>query len=130
MKENVSPPARFTGRRVFRLAETGKIVYSRILLAIAVVLDRPKMTIFSWTNHAIMEASRRGITPDDVRQVLDAPGQRLPVWTGREVWQSLMPEGSLLRVIIDVDRSPPEIVTVYRTSKISKYWRVIDEGDV
>ena len=130
MKENVSPPARFTGRRVFRLAETGKIVYSRILLAIAVVLDRPKMTIFSWTNHAIMEASLRGITPDDVRQVLDAPGQRLPVRTGREVWQSLMPEGSLLRVIIDVDRSPPEIVTVYRTSKISKYWRVIDEGDV
>jgi hypothetical protein len=49
---------------------------------------------------------------------------------GREVWQSLMPEGSLLRVIIDVDRSPPEIVTVYRTSKISKYWRVIDERDV
>lgn len=52
------------------------------------------------------------------------------VRNGREVWQSLMPEGSLLRVIIDVDRSPPEIVTVYRTSKISKYWRVIDEGDV
>lgn len=25
---------------------------------------------------------------------------------------------------VDVDRNPPEVVTVYRTSKIEKYWRV------
>lgn len=27
----------------------------------------------------------------------------------------------LVRVFIDVDRYPPEVVTVYRTSKIRKY---------
>jgi len=29
----------------------------------------------------------------------------------------------LLRVVVDIDREPPEVVTVYRTSKIAKYWR-------
>jgi hypothetical protein len=29
----------------------------------------------------------------------------------------------LIRVIVDVDRKPAEVVTVYRTSKISKYWK-------
>ncbi len=27
----------------------------------------------------------------------------------------------LLRVFVDIDRIPPEVVTVYRTSKITKY---------
>jgi len=29
----------------------------------------------------------------------------------------------LVRVFVDMDRHPAEIVTVYRTSKVSKYWR-------
>jgi len=29
----------------------------------------------------------------------------------------------LLRVFVDIDREPPEVVTVYRTSKVRKYWR-------
>jgi hypothetical protein len=29
----------------------------------------------------------------------------------------------LLRVFVDVDRQPLEVVTAYRTSKIEKYWR-------
>jgi len=34
------------------------------------------------------------------------------------------PEGKvyLIRVVVDVDRQPAEVVTVYRTSKIAKYW--------
>jgi hypothetical protein len=30
----------------------------------------------------------------------------------------------LVRVFVDVDRDPPEVVTAYRTSKLPKYWRV------
>ena len=30
----------------------------------------------------------------------------------------------LVRVFVDVDRSPAEVVTVYRTSNIAKYWGV------
>lgn len=29
----------------------------------------------------------------------------------------------LVRVFVDIDRVPPEVVTAYRTSKIEKYWR-------
>jgi hypothetical protein len=30
----------------------------------------------------------------------------------------------LLRVFVDADRIPPEVVSAYRTSKIGKYWRL------
>ncbi len=33
------------------------------------------------------------------------------------------PKTYLFRVFVDVDRQPPDVVTVYRTSKIEKYWR-------
>jgi len=33
------------------------------------------------------------------------------------------PKTHLLRIFVDVDREPAEVVTAYRTSKISKYWR-------
>ena len=29
----------------------------------------------------------------------------------------------LVRVFVDIDRVPAEVVTSYRTSKVSKYWR-------
>jgi hypothetical protein len=28
----------------------------------------------------------------------------------------------LIRVFVDIDRRPAEVVTAYRTSKVSKYW--------
>ena len=30
----------------------------------------------------------------------------------------------LVRVFVDIDRDAAEVVTVYRTSKINKYWSV------
>lgn len=39
---------------------------------------------------------------------------------GRVVAQARMGP-YLMRVFVDVDRSPPEVVTAYRTSKIEKY---------
>jgi hypothetical protein len=33
------------------------------------------------------------------------------------------PATYLLRVFVDIDRQPPDVVTVYRTSKITKYWK-------
>lgn len=88
------------------------------------------MQKFLWTDHAIIEVSRRGIAAADVDRVLASPGQRLAVRAGREVWHSILQDGYLLRVVVDVDQTPARIVTVYRTSKVSKYWRVPDEGDV
>ncbi len=81
---------------------------------------------FVVTPHAALEMERRGIDEAIVRQVLTAPEQREAVRPGRDVLQSRIElEGRryLVRVFVDVDRDPAEVVTAYRTSKIAKYWR-------
>jgi hypothetical protein len=78
------------------------------------------------TNHAAFEMKRRRISPKQVQNVLKNPGQRLTIRKGRHVLQSQISEGGrrfLIRVFVDVDHSPAEVVTTYRTSKIDKYWR-------
>lgn len=85
------------------------------------------VTSFALTPHAMMELERRGIDESVVRQVLAAPEQRLSVRLGRDVLQSRftmkgMPY--LVRVFVDTDRTPIEVVTAYRTSKVDKYWRI------
>lgn len=80
---------------------------------------------FIFTPHAETEMRRRGIPEVVVRQVLASPGQRLAVRPGRDVLQSKFEmEGKwyLIRVFVDIDRQPAEVVTAYRTSKLDKYW--------
>jgi hypothetical protein len=79
------------------------------------------------TSHAAFEIRRRGIDDGAIRRVLAAPEQRHAVRPGRDVLQSriaLAGKTYLLRVFVDLDRDPAEIVTAYRTSRIAKYWRV------
>ena len=81
---------------------------------------------FRVTPHAALEMARRGIDADVVRRVLDAPEQRWMIRPGRDLLQSRVPfvnHDYLVRVFVDVDREPPEIVTVYRTSNVARYWR-------
>lgn len=76
------------------------------------------------SGHAVDELRRRGIPTGRVRTVLEAPQQWFPVRPGRVVLQAIDPSsGRLLRVFVDIDRSPPVVVTAYETSKIEKYWR-------
>jgi hypothetical protein len=77
------------------------------------------------TDHAAFEMKRRKISSELIEQILLNPEQRVAVRVGREVFQSrvLVEDGRyLFRIIVDVDRKPMEVVTVYRTSKIEKYW--------
>lgn len=83
---------------------------------------------FVITGHALFEMKRRGMSEDIVRRVLTSPEQRFDLRPGRVALQSRMMMGMperayLVRVIVDVDCQPAEVVTVYRTSKIAKYWR-------
>jgi len=62
-----------------------------------------------------------------VRASARSPEQRLAVRPGREVRQSRIPTpvgGTLYLVRVVVDSGPlaDTVVTVYRTSKIDKYW--------
>ncbi len=78
------------------------------------------------TDHAHAQLADRQLTQAQVRAVLDQPEQVMPVRPGRIVAQARQPLGDppetyLIRVFVDIDRDPPEIVTAYRTSKIDKY---------
>jgi len=72
---------------------------------------------FIISGHARFEMERRGISDEVVRQVLEFPEQRFQTRKGRVVLHSRLLLG------VDVDRRPAEVVTVYRTTKLSKYWR-------
>ena len=86
------------------------------------------ITKYRLTDHARDEMARRQITEAEVSAVLSAPEQIDEVGEGRAVYQSRAETGEppktyLLRVFVDIDREPPEVVTAYRTSRLDKYWR-------
>lgn len=72
------------------------------------------------TGHATVQIKKRGIAVEQVRMVLAHPDDVMNVRPGRVVAQGIV-GGRLLRVFVDVDRSPPAVVTAYLTSKIEKY---------
>ena len=80
------------------------------------------------SDHARFEAARRGVDEATVRAVAQAPEQVVPVRPGREVRQSQVrfPPADklyLVRVFVDTGPDAEVVATVYRTSKIEKYWR-------
>ncbi|MFM2064964.1 MAG: hypothetical protein RLZZ507_4635 [Cyanobacteriota bacterium] len=79
------------------------------------------------SRHAQIEMERRQISLSLVESVLDNPQQIILEREGRKVYQSKVDFGNgklfLLRVIVADDLDPKVVITVYRTSKIEKYWR-------
>ena len=65
------------------------------------------------------------MTVDEVQAVLAAPEQQVQGTAGRLVCQSRVGR-YLIRVVVEADREPPEVVTAYRTSNVQKYWQVDD----
>lgn len=82
---------------------------------------------FIISRHAREEMQRRGIEPSAVETVLRQPEQIVPGHGGLRVFQSHTAAGTtkqyLLRVIVNDAVDPAVVVTVYRTSRIAKYWR-------
>ena len=79
------------------------------------------------SEHARLQAARRGIAEDVVLAVARAPEQTIDAGDGREVRQSRVSFGEnegryLVRVVVDRLDGGALIVTAYRTSKIEKYW--------
>lgn len=87
----------------------------------------PAVDHYTVTDHARDQLARRALSETDLQRALAGPLRSEPVRPGRCVYQMLFTNANgiagLLRVFIDVDREPPEVVTVYFTSKLSKYWR-------
>ncbi|TPW14062.1 MAG: hypothetical protein FD130_1451 [Halothiobacillaceae bacterium] len=82
---------------------------------------------FKVSNHAREEMKRRGIPQKLLDAVLNNPQQVAPEREGKKVYQSQVDFGQgkifLLRVIVADDTDPAIVITVYRTSRIEKYWR-------
>ncbi|MBS3936044.1 MAG: DUF4258 domain-containing protein [Sulfuritalea sp.] len=80
---------------------------------------------FVLTDHARLEALRRQIPLEWIEATLTQPEQIVVGTNGRKVFQSrVITEGRtyLVRLIVEDRHQPPVVVTVYRTSKIEKYW--------
>ena len=77
-------------------------------------------------DHAALQMRRRELAEATVRAVIETPEQAERIRRGRVVLQSRVRERDktyLVRVFLDIDRNPAEVVTAYRTSRLAKYWR-------
>lgn len=82
---------------------------------------------FRLSNHAKQEMLRRSIPNAVLESVLNNPQQIVAERGNLKVYQSKVDFGGgkmfLLRAIVDDKLKPATVITVYRTSKIGKYWR-------
>lgn len=82
---------------------------------------------FRLSRHAKEELERRMIPRELLDSVLENPQQVVPDYGGKKAYQSKLDFGGgriyLLRAIINDLVDPATVVTVYRTSKIDRYWR-------
>jgi hypothetical protein len=89
--------------------------------------DRGRKLKFKISHHAEDEINRRRIPFNLVESVLENPQQVVEEYGDKKAYQSKIDFGDgkiyLLRVIVDENVKPMVVVTVYRTSKIKKYWR-------
>jgi hypothetical protein len=81
---------------------------------------------YELSSHVQKEMSRRGIPLAVVESVLAGPAQKVPEHGDVICYQSqvdINQKPYLVRVMVNEKAVPPKVVTVYRTSKINKYWK-------
>jgi hypothetical protein len=82
---------------------------------------------FEISRHAHEEMKRRGIPLNVVEAVLQNPQQIVDEYGNKKAYQSIIKieteKDYLVRVIVNDTIDPAKVVTVYKTSKIVKYWR-------
>jgi hypothetical protein len=83
---------------------------------------------FNISNHALEQMRLRGIQENIVWDILNRPGQVITA-EDKTIYQSVVIEAGkqyLVRVIVNNKKVPNMVITVYKTSKIKKYY----EGDL
>ncbi|MFA5865915.1 MAG: DUF4258 domain-containing protein [Phycisphaerae bacterium] len=84
---------------------------------------------FRLSSHAKLEMGERDLSNEIIEDVMTNPQQVISSYGGRKIYQSKIAfdDGKifLVRAIVKDDINPAVVVTVYRTSKIEKYWRNI-----
>ena len=81
---------------------------------------------FHFSRHVLEELEKRKISHALLEQVLQSPQQKMPEPDDITCYQSQVEiDGKRypLRAMVNETVTPHVVRTVYRTSKISKYWR-------
>ena len=82
---------------------------------------------FQISDHALEEMKRRELSKTLIKSILNDPQQIVDEYGNRKAYQSIIKfetgKDYLVRVIVNDNVKPAKIVTVYRTSRIDKYWR-------
>lgn len=81
---------------------------------------------FVFSKHVLEELEARKIPRPLVERILQSPEQRVPEIENITCYQSrveITGKRYLLRIMVNETIQPAKVVTVYRTSKIAKYWR-------
>jgi hypothetical protein len=82
---------------------------------------------FQISQHALEEMKRRELPKALVESILKDPQQIVDEYGNRKAFQSIINLGKgkdyLVRVIVNDTLEPAKVVTVYKTSRIMKYWR-------
>jgi hypothetical protein len=78
-----------------------------------------------FTRHALFEMKRRAIRQADVVTAVRSPEQVLPSAKGRTIHHFRIGRGRtmLLRVVVKEEPKVYHVITAYKTTKVSKYWR-------
>ncbi len=79
------------------------------------------------SKHARSQMEERGISEEMVLEIIASPGQTLPDGPEKLIYQSIKffkldNRNFLVRVFVNIIKQPNLVITVYRTSKIEKYW--------
>lgn len=80
------------------------------------------------SDHAREQMAERGITEEMVLTIVENPQQTIPLEPDKVVYQSLQyfdeeAKEYLVRVFVNIIKEPDLVITVYRTSKVEKYWK-------
>lgn len=84
------------------------------------------MKEFHFSKHVLEELEKRKIPQKLLEHTLYTPEQKVPEVDDITCYQSrveISGKAYLVRVMVNETMNPAVVVTVYRTSKISKYWR-------
>ena len=79
------------------------------------------------TDHARFEAQRRNIDLDFIESIIENPQQKVSSRRNRVVYQSkfydkILGKEMLLRVIAEQSGDMLKVISIYKTSKIGRYW--------
>jgi len=72
--------------------------------------------------------TERGISEEMVLRIISSPQQTIPQGEEKMIYQSIKyfeadERNFLVRVYVHIIKQPNLVITVYRTSKIEKYWK-------